>query len=264
MTPPAEPTAHRPPCARGCILRDQHEPTCEDRDRCRGCIPRRASNGLLCFPCHRRLLETLLAAPVQHDMLLAVSGLAAPRRMRGDADLIRGKHTQTPPPLRLACIDEARYLADLLSEFVERLVDDYRMRGPKQHISNADRHDPRRRVAITRGERDGYRWTEPPSRFRVDTAAHWLRAQLERLESLDTVADDMEVLLERMAQAHALAPWREEMERMNGIECPRCHAYALAHFGGDEDVTCLRCREAIPPERYAIWVRMLTEQEGVG
>lgn len=255
---------HRPPCARGCTLRDRHEPTCEDPEQCRGCIPRRAAHGLLCFPCHRRLLQTFGSAPVQHDMLLAVAGMAAPRRMRGDADMIRGKHTQAPPPLRLACIDAARDLSDLLSEFVERLVDDYQMRGPKRHISNADRIDPRRRVAITRGERDGYRWTEPPSRFRVDTAAHWLRAQHERFEYLDTIADDMEVLLQRMSQAHALAPWREEMERMNGIECPRCHAYALVHFGGDEDVTCLRCNEAIPPGRYTIWVRMLTDKVDAG
>lgn len=255
----------RQPCVRGCTQRDRHDTDCAN-EGCRGCLPRMhwRLSSQLCYPCHRRLTETLNAVTVQHDMLQATAGMAAPRQMRGDADIIQGKGGQAKTPIRLACIDAARDLADLLSTLVERLVDDHKMRGPKRLMSNADRIDPRRRVAITHGERDGYRWTDPPARFEVNTAANWLRAQQERLEALDTIGDEFEELSQAMSQAHALAPWREPMQRMNGIECPKCHAYALVLFGGCEDVTCQRCGESIPPAKYAFWVRLLTHEAEAG
>ncbi len=247
------------PCARGCTRRDRHWSNCP-REECRGCLPRPAENGWLCYPCHKRLDEMLRHAPEQCHLLEQTAGMAAAPAARGDADLIHGSG-ELKTPIRLACIDTVTLIGDLLSEIVERLVEDYRMRGPKRLMAQADRDMPGRLRKSWVQMTETYTWTEPPARFKVDTAAPWLRAQVERMEHLDGIEGTWSALADAMAAAHALAPWRAEMARMNGIECPECHRCSLVHFGGDENVTCTECHASISPGRYNIWVRALEKRE---
>jgi hypothetical protein len=56
------------PCIRGCGIRNRHLPDCDGETPsgrpCKGCLPRRAEHGNLCWPCHRRLELMLTDAPV--------------------------------------------------------------------------------------------------------------------------------------------------------------------------------------------------------
>lgn len=268
-------------CIRGCTRPRRHLSACAGDDECRGCLPREAEYGLLCFGCHKRLTNMLRDAPGQHSMLLATAAASTEQALtqettakigdgwRLDSDARhQGPYARTSTisapssePVRLAALSAAQDLADWLSEMVERLVDDYAMRGPEQLLSMAEREDPRRKV--WREALDAYVWIDPPLRFEVHTAAGWLTANIERIEHSETVGDDLEALAELMGQAHALAPWREQVARLHGIPCPSCHRTALVRFGGEVDVQCVTpwCHEVIPPQRYGIWVRMLADEQ---
>lgn len=271
-----------PPCVRGCIQPRTHAAEC-DHDGCHGCGPRRAEHGQLCTPCHRRLLNLIDNAAGQRDLLLAY----APRALTHDLTAETEAKISTAPrlsawadfpgmyarrrttasegtePLDLARIDSARDLADLISTLVERVVDEHDRLGPKRLTSRAERDNPRRLVWREANEyrrTSGYEWVEPPERFEIHDACRWLAANIADLEASEAVGDDMEELSEAMSAAHSLAPWREQVARLDGIECPECHARSLARFGGDDFVTCLRCKATMSEARYAIWTRMLTEE----
>lgn len=245
-------------CARGCTIRHRHATGCPDRDDCNGCQPREATHGHLCYPCHKRLEEMLRWAPEQCNLLDRFATMNAAPVARGDADLIHGTG-EIPTPIRLACVDARQLIGDLLSEVVERLVEDYQMRGPVQLQTQAER-DGTVTQYMSWHPSIGYHWTEPPTRFTVESAAPWLRAQIVRLEHLNGIEDTWQELANAMSQAHALAPWREQATRMNGIPCPECKRMGLVLFGGDENVSCTVCHASITPGRYTIWCRMLEEE----
>jgi hypothetical protein len=83
-----------------------------------------------------------------------------------------------------------------------------------------------------------------------------------RIEASDFTKDLWEELAHVTSEAHALAPWRPELRRVEGIPCPECHNCALVIFGGEEDVSCLECRLIIPKERYLIWTRIAAAEWG--
>lgn len=267
------------PCVRGCTRYGRHITDCADRDTCRGCFPRPAEFGQLCESCHLRLAAMIQQAPAQRDLLLAVVTPSAQPSLTAqtiaripDGWRIDDSHSrvrahaastssapQEGEPLRLACLDLAQAIADTLSEWVERIVDETGARGPVQHQSNDARADSRRRVALVKGERAGYRWTEAPSRFEVHTASRWLIAQLATLENLPGIGDDFEAFAEEMSRAHAAAPWREESKRLRGIPCPECKRVSLRIFGGEDHVVCTTCKAEISHGRYLIWARMFED-----
>lgn len=224
-------------CARGCKVARRHAADCDGHDArgrdCRGCEPRRAEYGLLCYGCHKRLADMLKTAPGQVALLqtetVKVGSLAHP--LKDDADSVPGPGDGPDAPYNLAAHDTIVLIGDILLAWVEMLCEDYRLRGPQV--------------------------------FDVQTGSTWLLAQLERLEYCDGIGDLWTELAEAMSQAHALAPWREEMQRIRGIPCPSCHRCNLALFGGDEDVTCLACGVMVPPARYAIWTRMLADDPDI-
>ena len=287
-------------CIRGCTLARQHVSQC-DSDECRGCLPRPASNGLLCYPCHFRLRQLLQSAAVQHELLLVTAGKSdeqsftvetiakthQPPRTSSDgkfpapyARSVTVSMSQSEP-VRLAALDAAQELSDWLSQIVETVVQHHGLTGPKRLRTAADPRewkwhpvaedgaasdfDPLVKIGHgNEAEWGQYILTDPPAVFEVRRAADFLLAWLDRLEAMEFVGDEFEAFGSIMSQCHSLAPWREEMARLRGIPCPTCHANALARFGGDENVTCTRCNESIPPERYAIWVRMLADEQREG
>lgn len=213
-------------CARGCTIARRHARDCSDAGDCLGCQPRDAEHGLLCHGCHKWLLDMLATAPGQVALLetAKAASLAHPFEDAGE----RRADDGAPTPYSLAVHDTIMALTDILNAWVDMLCEDYCMAGPADHD--------------------------------VASVAAWLTAQHRRLEACDGIADLWEELSEVMSQAHALAPWREEMTRVKGVPCPCCHRCSLVIFGGDEDVTCLRCHEVIPPGRYARWVHEHVER----
>lgn len=239
-------------CARGCKRWGKHSPECVDRPNeggsCRGCLPRDAEHGHLCYGCHVRFDEHLSHVAGQLHFLEVMSG------MRGEIELTspsiakivsRWRHDSNETlsylyanasrdggapfiPARLQCIDAAREVEDRLHLWAVNIESDYQISGP------SDQH--------------------------IGTYAAWLRRHLERIEWREQIGDELGEFVDAMSRAHSLAPWREQAVRLPGIPCPECHATTLARFGGDEFVTCVRCRATMGPGRYGVWTRQLAER----
>lgn len=223
-------------CIEGCTVRGQHVTDCEDRDTCRGCLPRRASNGLLCWPCHRRFELMLTDAPTVWRWLTgnmaAGSGAARPKQ-----DYERKGGDGSPAPIKADVLDLRDLLADRLACWVDDFAED---------------------VDLTKPERK-------PGVSTVEADAAFLLRWINSLELCDWIGDWWEELAETMSDAHALAPWRPEMKRVRGVPCPECEETNLAIFGGESDVTCLSCRALIPEAWFGLWEQILEgESETIG
>ena len=246
-------------CIRGCVKARQHETECPDQDACKGCQPREAAHGLLCYGCHVRLLDWLKNAPGQHLLLDVAAEPSMSQAMDANDFNVPTTIYGAPSPLNVAAASCMTDLTDILSGWVEMLADQFAMSGPAAMSTQNRRENPQNRQLNPRwsfyaGESV---WCDPPVLFEIRSACKWLTAQIERLESHPAIGDLWDELGTVMSQAHCLAPWREEAARLKAISCPECHAYTLARFGGDAHVTCTRCNVHLPPKRYAIWVRML-------
>lgn len=280
----------------------KHLDTCED-EACRGCLPEEATEGQLCYSCHALLKDALNHVPGQVQLLRTMHEPSSQQsltvetktihvgpRMSSDApDYISpvpgGVSFAASEPLRLAALDVVRDLEDILSQWVERLCEDYRINQPPAKVTTDQRVDPRRKVWMPMTQdgprskydpvtvhRDGrekmagqYVWVDPPAVFEAATASAWLLANLTRLEHLEGIGDEMEALSATMGQAHSVAPWRQQATRLNGIACPSCRRVAMVLYGGMSDVTCQSCGKRYPWERYALWVRMYEfDREGTG
>lgn len=301
----------RDPCSRGCTNARRHIEECEDWDTCHGCAPRPATHGLLCESCHADLMLVLTDAPRQVAELAAsvepsmqwsltaqpASGKVGPRLTSGGPDYITAARSRMTPgeveAIRIACLDVARELEDVLSEVVEMVASSWGCEGPAQ-LRTTD-GDMRRKVwrpvwpdgsprtdhavLVTYRGDDGsveqgqYEWTEPPARFAVDTACRWLREQMLRVELTDGMGDTLETLRDVMSRAHSLAPWREPGRSLHGVPCPRCHRCSLVLYNsppgkaGTPDALpqarceAYMCRVVWPWDKIALWARVLESGE---
>jgi hypothetical protein len=220
-------------CVRECTRRDHHLAACEDRDECRGCEPRQAEHGNLCWPCHRRLELMLTDLPTVVDWLRVHLNRGIAQRLRTEAEMIHAKHSEAPAPIDLDVLDHIDVMFACVLGWADNLVTDVKANG-------SDLLSP-----------------EPT----VKDAAPWLLRHLRTLELQEWVGEAWEELAETMSIAHGLAPWRPEVRKVPGVPCPECSAVALVIYGGETDVTCQRCRMMIPEDRYGIWARM--HEEGV-
>lgn len=242
-----ERTEHRA-CIRGCTVARRHLSGCPDQEACRGCQPRTAEHGQLCYPCHSRLVQLLEVAPGQVTLLRVMVGLAGEVEMssptvarlgtgwRVDSDapwaMLYAKAVNhggaASEPLRVTCIDLEREIEDRIAAWVMTVLVDYAMND------------------IEAG---------------VKAGAAFLLRQVERLEAREAIGDEAEEFFDIMSRAHSAAPWRDEPARLRGIPCPECTATTLAMFGGDSDVTCIRCKATMPHSRYLIWARILADEQ---
>lgn len=225
-------------CVRGCGILRQHLSDCDGYDStgrdCRGCLPRRAEHGRLCYPCHRRFELMLHDAPTVFDWL--TSNLTAgdeASRMKQDFERRGGGGekgvVETPVPLKIEILDVRDLLADGLAEWADDLCETYSLTGPDRHSVAAD--------------------------------VMFLRTWLTSVERLEWVGDWWEWLAERFRDAHALAPWRPVMRRVKGVPCPGCGETNLAIFGGESDITCLSCKMVMTEARFGIWEQVLRMED---
>ena len=220
-------------CIRGCTRFGWHTSDCphdDPRDHtCRGCMPRSATDGLLCWPCHRRLELMLTDAPTVHDWLTAHLPRGSITRPKADHEWRRSEGEAAPTPLDLNVLDHIDVFTACLLGWQDHLADDLGLQGA-----------PERTAA---------------------SAARWLLTHQPTLERRPWAADAWAEIADVTSTAHALAPWRPTATRIPGIPCPECEHVSLMIFGGDEDVTCTTCRTMIPPGRYLVWVRMLLAEQ---
>jgi hypothetical protein len=216
-------------CVRGCSIYQRHLDECAD-ELCRGCLPRRAEHGHLCWPCHRRFELMLHDAPTVWRWLTGNMS-AGEGAARAKEDFERsGSADGSPTPVKLAVLD----LRDLLADRLTLWADDW----AEHHKVTAPRHT-------------------------VAAAAEVLLRWLPGLERLDWIGDWWEELAETMSDAHALAPWRPVMRRVPGVACPECREVNLGIFGGESDVTCLSCRTIIPEAWFGLWERIVRDEQEV-
>lgn len=213
-------------CVRGCHVPRRHLTSCST-PACRGCQPRPATHGALCWPCHRRLELMLTDAPAL-EAWVSVHLPAGSRPKPATQVRIRRTKGEPPLPIDLDILDMAEQILASLTGWVGLLVEDTSLTGPT-------RHD-------------------------VPALSAYLLVHLGAVECQPWIKDAWEEIAFVTDQAHSLAPWRPELRRCKGIPCPECQAPALAIFGGQDDVQCLECRTLIPPERYNLWTRMLADE----
>ena len=147
-------------------------------------------------------------------------------------DAAQRRSTGAPPaPLGVAILDARQQLRDRLTLWVDDVCEHSGLTGPRRHDVKVD--------------------------------AKFLLTWLSTIERYDWVGDWFEELAETMTDAHAVAPWRPEFNRLRGIPCPSCHSKSLGIYGGESDVTCTECRDIFTPARYGIWTRMLAEESGI-
>jgi hypothetical protein len=218
------------PCIRGCSMYRRHKVECEDRETCRGCLPRRATHGNLCDTCHRRL-ELMLtdAGPVYRWL---TGNMASGQGAAPDGDHVTGSREQ-PLPIKADLYDLRQLLADRLALYVDDWVEHKGLQGPGRHSVEGD--------------------------------AKYLLTWLPGLCKLEWIDDWWEELAETMSNAHALAPWRPTMQRCKGVPCPNpdCGETNLAIFGGESDATCLSCRTMITEQSYGLWVQIIEQEREV-
>lgn len=212
------------PCVRGCLDPHRRRGEC-GADGCRGCQHAPAKHGRLCRNCHRRLELMLTDAPTVVAWLNAHLTRGTARPAKNDAEMRRASGDQ-PIPLDLGVLDLVDTWEQTLTGWVDVLCE-----STAPNLAGPSAHDPR-------------------------TCARFLLTWLSTVEDQDWTEDCWTELADLTRDSHAVAPWRPTMRRVDGVPCPRCNRHALVVFGGEDDVTCLECRETIPPARYNIWTRI--------
>lgn len=224
------------PCLRGCSMGNRHLDDCDGTSPsgkpCRGCLPRRATDGLLCGSCYRRF-ELMLTDAATLDRWL--TGNIEPGS-QGVDEIGHGKVKQkrkgegSPAPLRVDLLDVRDLLADRLAIWVDHHCEDSGVTGPDRHNVEAD-------------------------------SAHLLR-WLNSIVWWDIVGDWWSELAECFTDAHALAPWRPVAKRVPKVACPECEEVNLVIFGGESDVTCLTCRTVITERMFGLWEQIVQQEAG--
>jgi hypothetical protein len=215
-------------CVRGCSLYRQHLSDCDNPDECRGCLPRRATNGLLCDPCYRRLQLMLTDAPVVYRWLTGnmSSGTGA---ARPHEDYERGGTPEMPAPIKVQVLDLRDLFADQLTEWVDEWCEKHGLTGPPRHSVGAD--------------------------------SAFLLTWLPGIARLDWIGDWFETVAQTLIDAHALAPWRPAVRRIPRVPCPGCGETNLVIYGGESDITCQSCKIMMTEDRFDQWQLVLKADE---
>lgn len=215
-------------CTRGCTMLRRHLGDCEDTEACKGCLPRRAEHGHLCWPCHRRL-ELMLHDAETVDRWL--TGNIATGQGAAAEDIKITGSKEIPLPIKVEVHVVRQELRDHWATWVDWLC---------------ERH------GIT------------PTRSEVDSDARRLISWLDRIECWDEIDDLWEQTAWLYTRAHDVAPWRPGVRRLGTIPCPDCGEVNLLIYGGETDVTCGSCSMMIPEERFPLWERIVREHYGIG
>lgn len=223
-------------CIRGCTIHGQHTSDC--LGDCDGCQKRPVSHGKLCRTCFERLVDFLsIDTPktsqnpsqglvlarywVDHCLDRGITGVAY--------DLDRVGISKTPPtPVNLARLDLIRDIDDTVSSWLDAWCDHRGLTGP--------------------------------DRYELRTACGYLGSWINEIATWEPIADMWDELATLMSRAHALAPWKREAHRCNGVPCPDCGTTELMVYDGDDVVTCRHCSITFHRDEYARWVTVLADQ----
>jgi hypothetical protein len=221
-------TQRTEPCVRSCALYGRHLAACEARDTCRGCLPRRAAAGRLCWPCHRRL-ELMLtdSATVWRWLTGNMTAGEGAARAREDFERVAGSGDGAPTPVKLAVLDVRDELAAFLAGWAAAWAGHQGVTVPTPHTPAVD--------------------------------AAFLLLWLRGVEEFDDIGTRWDRLAELLRDAHVVAPWRPVLRRVSGVACPECGEVNLVIHGGESDVSCLSCRTLIPEAWFGLWEQIVRD-----
>lgn len=215
-------------CVRGCSMYRQHLVECEDQEQCRGCLPQRATKGLLCQTCARRLELMIHDAPTVIRWLTGnmADGGYEPETEVSSSDGWRLQGARAyPAPLKVQMMDLRDLLRDRLTLWVDDWCEFKRLSGPERHTPDLD--------------------------------SNYLLMWFHGVCHLDWIGDWWTEMAETMSEAHALAPWRPQVRRLPGVPCPGCSETNLVIYGGESDICCQSCRIMMTEDRFSMWQQVL-------
>ena len=183
-------------CVRGCTIAGQHTTECGGGE-CRGCLPRPAETGALCWWCVKRLRETLAEIPA---LITWLREAGEPLARFGQASDVKGKGDAAETvPMHAAWLEADELEAEVAS-WALALVEEHpvRMAGHKALGLHP---------------------------------AEWLDRHHETLARMGFVEEVVRTLTRAVAtlKARFPPPWAVEPERQVHIPCPRCGHMTLTY-----------------------------------
>ena len=259
-------------CAAGCVVRGQHLAECDGwawsadscgepvEVECRGCLPRRAEQGLLCAGCWGRLQSVVRTLPslVEHLFDMGVPALRCPLGKTGGG----GRSAAGSSSLYSDALVAADDLHAVLATYAQEVAVEHPMAGTLPVglcrwseglpvAGPADWADVADGVAdpVVLGPR------EPEDTRRL---VDWLSPHLEWVAGRGWAVDMLGDLAPLAARARARWPMEEPERRITDVRCPSCGALSLVVrpvrvVGGQSQVVCsrLECGVVLAEEDWA-------------
>lgn len=245
-------------CASGCTSRARHLADCPQDGTCSGCLPRMATNGLICTGCTGRYVRAVSEAP---DLIVHVRmhlNPASKGRQDDQSSKAKGKGQgkHTPAPMTLEAVDAADRLYSELVSWVRVTCDDLDLTTPTIHGWRPEGSE---------GQIAGLKPTAPND---SPAMARLLLRHAERVYAqpwVTVLIAELGTLVHRMDRA-----WpRIERPVYLPTPCPACDMLSLVRYapswlGAPITVRCTReeCGEVIAEDMYA-WQarRVLAERQ---
>jgi len=244
-------------CASGCTVRGQHKPTCDDRETCKGCIPRVASHGTLCDWCFQRMTADVAAAPdlVAHLRVIgAPHAELAPLRV-GIRTPKDAAETSILPAAWLAADEIHANLASWALLILEEHPNGEHMAGPDEVGAWHTRYGTTVGIAHVKATAALTRWLLPQ--------LEWCAGQEWAAEMRREVSSMVATISARWPTASMVEPEQNLPQR-----CPRCSWLSLTYtpqseYGQPFKVSCSNpdCARVWSEDEWEWLVTMVTAGE---
>lgn len=243
-------------CASGCTSRGRHLVDCEHHDdgACSGCLPRLATNGLVCSGCTGRYARAISEAP---DLVVHLRASMEPTSAQSEDAKSKpkgkgqGKHT--PAPMSLDALDAADRLYAELAAWTRVACDDLDLTMPR-----LDGWRPDGSEGQVAGLKAGGRNDAP-------VMADLLLTHAERIFAQAWAPDLISEMHELVRQVDLRWP-REERPKYLPTPCGRCDNMSLVRSvpaWADEYATiqCRSCGYIVEPVLYAWHARRILAEK---
>lgn len=248
---------------------------------CLGCKPREAKHGLLCATCHRIMLNWLdPSQPDEPETLMGAYVWLTRNVPKGSNNAARqdwetrGGGKSAPMPLTERVFDQRAQLERLVSGLLRDLCSLHGLVGPGWWHERLKVKQARLRGGEAPAAEVGpsLRLPQPGNEQDMRFGLEYLWTWLDRIEAdtqtvrvdgwrqLALIEDWYATIGQAMEAAHKVCPWRPEMKRCRGVECPECQRTSLVFKGGQSFATCLTCGATYDREVYDRWSSLLAHE----
>lgn len=219
-------------CLSGCTVRGQHLADCDDREGCRGCLPRPAEFGQLCAWCWQRLNADVVDAPALARYLWAVAH-AGPTSGPSDDRVASGGDPAERGVVH-AAIDALDGLHACLASWAHLILEEHpdgeHMAGPDERGVRVTQWSPARVLACdelaepyyVKPTVAGVRDTQATSRL-----VRWLLPHLAWCSAQEWAGEMRREVADVVRTTAARYPVAERTRDIPGVACPVCERVSL-------------------------------------